>query len=436
MTIHRSIILVLFTALALCEASAGERGGLATPAGNYGLPLTLAEWNPIRDARNRLVRQFPLHWAAIQDQSDVIGLLIASGRSVDSRDELGRTPLMAAAAFGSVGAARTLLAQGADIDARDENGDSALHHSVRYGKVKSAEFLLHYGIPVDVAADKTGATPMHYAAALGSAPMIRFFAGKGADLNSRDHEGVSPIFYASRRNQRGAVELLRKLGARYGGLHEAVNANDVGRVLTLISRGVDIDVPNYAGTPLMIAAAKGFLGVTRILVDHGVDLEARSDFQGSTALHMAAVSGQPEIVEFLVARGAAIEAVDDQGRTALIMASIFGHSRVAKKLIDLGADKSAEDTVYGNMPIHWASVSGYPEIVELLIDAGIDADTRSAFGMTPLHFAARKDRTEVALRLLYYGANAELRDDFGNTPLMVFGCGANVRKLIVQYVQK
>lgn len=394
--------------------------------------------DPIIEERNRIVRKFPLHWAAIQDQSDVIDVLVRAGRAVDSRDDEGRTPLMSAAAFGSNLAAKTLLALGADIDARDHvSGDSALHYSARFGRIEIATMLLDNGGFADVRSEKTGIAPMHYAAAFGHAAMIEYLASRGADPNATDNDGVTPIFYASRRNRFPIIELMERIGGKFGGLDEAVNANDVRRVLDLISGGSEVNSQSLAGRPIHLAATKGFLAIVRILVDHGADIDANDGFNRSTPLHLAAMADQPAVIDFLVSRGADVEARDIEGRTPLFVAASFGSGNAAGKLVSLGADINAFDDNYGLGPLHIAASHGHAGIVKLLISSGADVNMRtSTTRQSPLHFASSKDRADVARVLLDNGANINQLDASGKTPLTMFHRGSNVVKILDQMVLK
>lgn len=66
-----------------------------------------------------------VYQAIRQDNITSLRPLVASG--VDGRDGQGQTPLMLAAAFGSIQAVRTLLADGADVRASSGAGLTALH---------------------------------------------------------------------------------------------------------------------------------------------------------------------------------------------------------------------------------------------------------------------------------------------------------------------
>ncbi len=96
--------------------------------------------------------------------------------------------------------------------------------------------------------------------------------------------------------------------------------------------GADQESADHLGrTPLIMAADKGFGRVVRLLLDAGSQVDAR-DLVGRTALMTAADRGHLEIVKMLLDKGAAVDATDSVGRTALTMALISGRRAVVDLL--------------------------------------------------------------------------------------------------------
>jgi ankyrin repeat protein len=90
----------------------------------------------------------------------------------------------------------------------------------------------------------------------------------------------------------------------------------------------------------------------------------------------------------------------------------------AKRLLEVGADVNARCGIYGTTPLHAATVAGCADVVELLIKAGADVNSRDNLGKIPLHYAAIKGNVEIIKRLIAAGSdvNAEENED-GKTPL-------------------
>jgi len=100
--------------------------------------------------------------ALIGNAQEVAKFVSANPKLVQSRNELGSTPLHVAATNSSPEAAKLLIAKGADVNARDNNGSTPLHLAAFTGKKEVIELLLNSGAIAD-AKDNKNATPLDYA---------------------------------------------------------------------------------------------------------------------------------------------------------------------------------------------------------------------------------------------------------------------------------
>lgn len=72
-------------------------------------------------------------------------------------------------------------------------------------------------------------------------------------------------------------------------------------------------------------------------LDRGVGIEEKSGEYGITALLWASMYGKEDCVEFLLSRGATVNAANNYGRTALVYATIHNHLNVVSCLLNHGA---------------------------------------------------------------------------------------------------
>lgn len=108
-------------------------------------------------------RAAPIHDAAREGKVDEAGKLIAADpKLVNTRNELGSTPLHVAAGNATPDLARLLLDKGAEINAKDNNGATPLHIAAFTGRKDTVEFLLARGADVH-AKDNQGRTARDFA---------------------------------------------------------------------------------------------------------------------------------------------------------------------------------------------------------------------------------------------------------------------------------
>lgn len=105
------------------------------------------------------------------------------------------------------------------------------------------------------------------------------------------------------------------------------------------------------------------------------------------------------------------------GKSALWTAIEFGHVDVVQVLIDAGLNVS-ESGEYGETMIMRA-LNGKLEMVETLIKAGADVNKPNDYKMAPLAIAAEQGKVDIVQALLKAGANVKARNTYGGTALQV-----------------
>ncbi|MGB6063731.1 MAG: ankyrin repeat domain-containing protein [Desulfomonilaceae bacterium] len=114
--------------------------------------------------------------------------------------------------------------------------------------------------------------------------------------------------------------------------------------------------------------------MVKALLEHGADIGGVETASGSTALSLAALTGQAEVAELLLEAGADIDARDFDGRTALFEAALSGHLQVVVILLARGADVHVRD-ISGRTALTEANVWGEAKVAELLIKSGAHVET-------------------------------------------------------------
>jgi len=193
---------------------------------------------------------------------------------------------------------------------------------------------------------------------------------------------------------------------------------------------------------------------------------AQTDPDGTTALHRAALSGDLQATQQLLARRADANATNRYGLTPLALAAADasapvakalldagaratseilmtaakgGNAEIVRMLVDRGADVNGREASRGETALMWAVAANHAEAARLLIERGADKDARSntldfpkdRFGLegvvtvlprghwTPLMYAAREGSLEAARVLVEAGADLNLADPDGTTALVL-----------------
>ena len=137
-------------------------------------------------------------------------------------------------------------------------------------------------------------------------------------------------------------------------------------------------------------------------------------------LHDAAQNGDMETVKRLIAEGSDVQEIDSEtALTPLVEATLGGDKEIVVLLIEKGADPAGRDGK-GFTALHAAAHMGYVDIVELLIERGVDVnDQENTSRITPLHAAAERDYQDVAKVLLLNDVDLNLKTESGHTPVIL-----------------
>lgn len=142
----------------------------------------------------------------------------------------------------------------------------------------------------------------------------------------------------------------------------------------------------------------------------------------SQALFDAVKSGNLTQLNSLL-QGADVNAVGEGGMTPLMLAASLGHLEAVKALLGAGAEVAARDAREYNA-LMYATYNpeldrGFPDIVQVLIDAGADVETKIFYAIRPLMLAAGAGEAAVCQVLLNAGADPKARNEGGRTALMM-----------------
>lgn len=304
------------------------------------------------------------------------------GPDINLANKNGQTRLMLAAQDGKLPEVQTLLSSGAKINATDNDGWTPLMYAAKNGDLTIVQALLS-APRIDIDAENTdGTTAVLVATDLGEEDVVKALIGHGANVNTPDNHGWTPLMAAA---QDGCLTIVKIL---------------------LCAPQIDIHAKKYDGmNALMFAAGNDKDDIVKVLIEHGANVNSTS-INGSTPLMLAAQKGNlPTVQALLSAPRVDINAWDGSGATALMGAIRFGKDDVVKALIGHGADVNITDNA-GRRPLIWGVRRGCLTIVKILLSAPqIDINAKEATGDTALYVAVTQKHADIVEALINHGAD-------------------------------
>jgi len=275
----------------------------------------------------------------------------------------------------------------------------------------------------------TSTVPLVTAAKVGDRAAVRTLLNGIPQKVIAGPEGTAALVWAASRNDLEMTDLLLRAGA------DAKNANEFGATpvyaasahadpamtVKLLAAGADANMALVSGeTPLMQAATRGNLETARALLSAKANPNAKEVNYGQTALMAAISQRHAAVVEELLKRGAEVDLGATSGFTPLMYAAQQGDAAITRMLLGAGAKPSFAQPQFGMTALIIASAMVQPDVVDVLLNAGADANAADARGYNPLLLVVRDsdhgidlkgkdDVVRVVKSLLAHGANPNFR---------------------------
>ena len=327
-----------------------------------------------------------------------------------------------------------LLNKGADANAiNTSKGQTPLHCACNGGHAAVVEMLLRRPeviSSVNATTMRTSSTPLHCVAHSGKPDSGRICAmllRHGALVDPRDRSSNTPLLFATKCGNIGAVDTLVRAGANPNTedaegdtpLLIACALGSAGIVRSLLKAGVSPQGQPLKGNklpPLHLAARSGSVDVVKELISAGARIDAPSRL-GRSALHLAAMTGFPEVVQYLLSQRANIDAIDEDSFTPLAHATQGGNDTIVDILLKAGADPNVPASAQSWTPLHFAAMENMETILgALLASPLININAADKENRTALHWAAFNGEMSVVLALLEHEADAAVPDSGKRTP--------------------
>ena len=309
---------------------------------------------------------------------ELLELTLRNGAYLRSLDRFNGTGLIRAAERGHANIVGRLLQTGIKVDHVNNLGWTALHEAIILGDgsrryVDTVRLLVSGGADLKLPPKRDGIAPIRHARSNGHKAIV-------ATLQNA---------LAASKPDNPSASLLR-----------AAAAGRADAVAAALRFGADINTRDAAGrTPLLLAAANDRVSVARILVGLGADPDALDD-RHDTPWLVTGVTGSVAMAEVLLAADPNLGIRNRFGGTSLIPASERGHVDYVRLVVgtdidvnhvnDLGWTALLEAVILGN------GSPPYQQIVRTLLDAGADPSIADKNGVTALEHARNKGHDQIA----------------------------------------
>lgn len=267
-----------------------------------------------------------MRMAVFDGRESTVRLLLRAGVHPDEVDEDLKasaepmTPLWMATRDGHQQLVEILISAGASLALTDSRGATLLHNGVDHPDV--ARTLLRSGIPVN-STDRTGNTPLHYAARTqDGASSVDLLVKSGADIEARSSTGMTPLLTATQHGIDYTFAYLTTIGAdptvrdeEERGIFEwAMHAADADLALRAIDKNPAVaPTGERLDAALVEAVRKGFTQLTAKLAELGADVGQKPG--GRTLVQCAPRHAQDlkRLLRSLKTGAAITSAMNDEG---------------------------------------------------------------------------------------------------------------------------
>ena len=316
--------------------------------------------------------------ATSEGHLDLLRLTLRHGARVDAKDSWNGTGLIRAAERGHALVVGELLRAGIARDHVNRIGYQAIHEAVWLGEDTAAyattvRVLAAGGVRLDLRSPTAGLTPLEMARSRGFRHLERILTTVTTARTPADPDAA---------------------------LLEAAAAGDPDGVAVALRAGADIETRDARGrTPLLLASTHDRVAVAQVLVAMGADPDALDD-RHDTPWLVTGVTGSVEMLEALLPAGPDLTIRNRFGGLSPIPASERGHvdyvRRVAQTDVDLDHVNDLGWTALLEAVILGDGGRAHQEVVRTLLEAGVDPTIADREGVTALEHAEQRGYTRIA----------------------------------------
>ncbi|KAI1129178.1 ankyrin repeat-containing domain protein [Nemania abortiva] len=313
----------------------------------------------------------PMELAVSLGRSDILRILADAGGDVNRQFGTENESLV----FKAVGtnALSALLEFRPDVNVQDEDGGAPLHAVTESTSLENIKLLVRAGANINIMNSRK-LTPLLVALLVSNEEVASYLIDRGADIKKASDYG-GPLHFACESVLVNSVRKLVKLGS------------DVNEIVSGISGSPLSNLFSNNSTEISTEKRSEIL---EILLDANADVAALTGLAFGTIGGAATWGGSPEDISKLLSFGTDFTIADTMGRTPLHIAAVRGDLNVFNSVLAAGGISNMRDKC-GRSVVSWAAQSGNTDILRTALQLIGDETINEAdlSGWTPLCWAAR-----------------------------------------------
>ncbi|XP_060685564.1 CARD- and ANK-domain containing inflammasome adapter protein [Hemiscyllium ocellatum] len=323
------------------------------------------------------------------------------------------TELYQAAALGNLSSLDSAIGD-SNVNVTNASNETLLHIAATYGDVAMISYLLSKGAKTKVR-DNKGQSPLHRAAERGHIDATKMLLQAGAHIYAEDTESRTPLQLAAENSHFSVVKLLLKEEVskhkkNKSFLHQAALRDKSKLAQIILKYGALVDMKDEKNrTPLFHAISKEHVNTAKVLLKAGANVNVdliRAVFNSNNQFLIRLILEHSSEINSTVLVDALFKAVQKNLHVAVGI------------IIELGIDVNTRNSLQYT-PLLLAAELGHAESVKILIDKSARLDERTPNMDSALHLAVQIGSLSVAKLLIDHGMDANIVSSDNQTPLHV-----------------